>query len=335
MSRRANIAIVGAQGLVGSMILDILTERHFPVGELRLGATARSAGHKVIWQDRSLVVQEVDAAFFTGLDFVFFAATNEASQKWAPVAIEQGAICIDKSSAFRLDPAVPLVVPEVNGEQLQYQTGLVASPNCSTIQLVMALKPLLNIGIESINVSTYQATSGTGREAIEELQVATGHHLAGEPFEPTVYPVNIAFNVLPQCDAFGADGYTKEEWKLILETRKILQQPDLKITATAARVPVAVGHSEAVHLTLAKEISLIDLRQLLSEMPGVVVLDERAPAGYPTPLQVAGKDEVYIGRIRKDLSKDRSYHLWVVADNLRKGAATNAIQIAEELWSVK
>ncbi|GAB6875726.1 aspartate-semialdehyde dehydrogenase [Thermaerobacter litoralis] len=326
------VAVVGATGLVGQQVLRILEERRFPVDELRPLATSRSAGRAVAFGGADWEVREATAEALRGCDFAFFAASGDVSRELAPVAARAGTVVIDKSNTFRMDPEVPLVVPEVNGHALARHRNLIASPNCSTIQLVVALKPILDrFGLERVVVSTYQAVSGTGAAALEELEAEVRADGQGSGFEPQVYPRPIAFNVLPHCDRFEDEGYTLEEWKLVRESRKILERPDLAVTATAVRVPVRVGHSEAVWLQTREDASVADLRQVLSSAPGVVLVDDPASAAYPTPLEVAGHDEVYVGRVRRDPTAPRAFWLWIVADNLRKGAATNAVQIAEAL----
>ncbi|ADU51147.1 aspartate semialdehyde dehydrogenase [Thermaerobacter marianensis DSM 12885] len=326
------VAVVGATGLVGQQVLRVLEERRFPVDELRPLATSRSAGRQVEFAGSSWEVGEATAEALEGADFAFFAASSDISRQLAPVAARAGTVVIDKSNTFRMDPEVPLVVPEVNGHALAGHRNLIASPNCSTIQLVVALKPILDrFGLERVVVSTYQAVSGTGAAALDELEAEVRAHLEGRDHAPEVYPRPIAFNVLPHCDRFEAEGYTLEEWKLVRETRKILGIDDLPVTATAVRVPVRVGHSEAVWLQTRDEATVDDLRRALAAAPGLVVRDDPGGAEYPTPLEVAGRDEVFVGRIRRDPTAPRAFWLWVVADNLRKGAATNAVQIAEAL----
>ncbi|EKP93625.1 aspartate-semialdehyde dehydrogenase [Thermaerobacter subterraneus] len=326
------VAVVGATGLVGQQVLRVLEERRFPVEELRPLATSRSAGRTVEFGGTTWEVGEATAGALAGVDFAFFAASGDVSKELAPVAARAGAVVIDKSNTFRMDPEVPLVVPEVNGHALARHRNLIASPNCSTIQLVVALKPILDrFGLEQVVVSTYQAVSGTGAAALDELEAEVRAGVEGRVHGPQVYPQPIAFNVLPHCDRFEAEGYTLEEWKLVRETRKILEQPGLAVTATAVRVPVRVGHSEAVWLRTREEATVDDLRSALQAAPGVVVVDDPGAGAYPTPLQVAGRDEVYVGRLRHDPAVPRAFWLWIVADNLRKGAATNAVQIAEAL----
>ncbi|MFO7172343.1 MAG: aspartate-semialdehyde dehydrogenase [Bacillota bacterium] len=327
-----NVAILGASGLVGQTLVRLLEERDFPVGKLRILATARSAGQTVTFRGEELVIEEATPDAFAGVDIAFFAASNEASRDLAPEAVRRGAVVIDKSSYWRMHPEVPLAVPEVNPDAIRQHRGIIASPNCSTIQLVLPLKALHDAaGLRRVVVSTYQAVSGTGKEAVEELRRQAPRVLAGEDPEPRVYPRPIAFNVLPHCDSFQENGYTREEMKLTLETRKILGLPDLPIAATAVRVPVFTGHSEAVLVETEEKLTPAQAREVLARMPGVVVVDDPAAPAYPDPVMAAGRDEVFVGRIREDLSSPTGLWLWVVSDNLRKGAATNAIQIAEFL----
>lgn len=326
------VGIVGATGLVGSKVIELLSERKFPVSELRLLATARSAGTVMRAFDRDIVVEEVVADSFRGLDLCFFAVSSDVSRELAPRAVEQGAVVIDKSNAFRMDPRVPLVVPEVNADHLQRHRGIIASPNCSTIQMVVALKPIEdNAGISRVVVATYQSVSGSGKEAMEELRSQTGDLLQGLPATPAAYARQIAFNLIPQIDAFMAEDYTGEEWKMTLETRKILDRPDLHVSATCVRVPVFVAHSEAVLVETRQPLSPAAARELLRRAPSVTVVDDPAGAQYAVPADAAGSDLVYVSRIRRDLSCPNGLWMWVVADNLRKGAATNAVQIAESL----
>ncbi|PZN05553.1 MAG: aspartate-semialdehyde dehydrogenase [Bacillota bacterium] len=330
------VAVVGATGLVGQRLLQVLEERRFPVDELRPLATSRSAGRRVRFAGSSWAVGEASVAALAGVDIAFFAASGEVSRQLAPEAARAGTVVIDKSNAFRMDPAVPLVVPEVNGHALAHHRNLIASPNCSTIQLVVALKPILDrFGLERVVVATYQAVSGTGAAALDELEAEVRAGVEGRTHPPQVYPKPIAFNVLPHCDRFEAEGFTLEEWKLVRETRKILERDDLPVTATAVRVPVRVGHSEAVWIQTRDEATVEELRRVLAAAPGVVVEDDPQAGAYPTPLAVAGRDEVFVGRIRRDPTTPRAFWLWIVADNLRKGAATNAVQIAEALVGAK
>lgn len=326
---RVNVAILGATGLVGQELLGILEERAFPVGELRLAGSDRSIGQRVRALGREVVLSRPDLAFFQGMDIAFSAVQSDVARSLAPLAREAGCIMIDKSSAFRMDPAVPLVVPEVNPHALLGHEGVVASPNCSTTQLVVALHPLRSLGpITHVDVSTYQAVSGTGRDAVQEMEA----QMRGSASPPKVYPKRILGNVLPQVDSFDENGYSVEELKLIRETRKILEAPDLQLTATAVRVPVFRGHGEAVSVQFEDEIDVADAREALGKASGVRVLDL---PDVPTSLDADGNDWVWVGRLRKDLSTPRGLHFFVVSDNLRKGAATNAVQIAERLLGFK
>lgn len=322
------VAVVGATGLVGEKVLRLLEERNFPVSDLVPMASERSAGKTVRFRDTDITVRPLAVDEFKGIDFAFFAAGTDINKQWAPEAVRLGAVVVDKSNAFRMDPRVPLVVPEVNPEALERHEGIIASPNCSTIQLVMALHPLRKLGkMQRVIISTYQAVSGTGTDAMHELE----QQVAGD-LTSRVYPKQIAFNVLPQCDSFEDNGYTKEEMKLVNETRKILNEPDLLISATAVRVPVRVGHSESVLVEFDQPVDPESVRETLSQAPGVKVVDDPGIAGgYPTALDAAENDLVLVGRVRRDLSSPRGIWLWIVADNLRKGAATNAVQIAEHL----
>jgi aspartate-semialdehyde dehydrogenase len=318
--------------LVGQKILKILAERDFPVGDLTLMATARSAGQAFEFRGRSRTVEEARPDRFDHVDVAFFAATAAASQELAPEAVKRGAVVIDKSSVFRMTPGVPLVVPEVNPDALDGHQGIIASPNCSTIQFVMVLAPLCRRrAVRRVVVSTYQSVSGTGREAVEELTAQSRAVLDGHPVKGEVYPHQIAFNVLPHIDKFDPEGYTGEETKMIQETRKIMGLPGLAITATTARVPTYVGHAESVNIEFEDDLGPDEARRILNSAAGVVVADDPARNGYPLPVDAAGRDEVFVGRIRKDFSIPHGLNLWIVSDNLRKGAATNAVQIAETL----
>ncbi len=330
------MAVVGAAGLVGHKILEVLAERGFPVGGLTLMATARSAGQTAEFQGRKVTIQEAQPELFDRVDLVFFAATGAASQNLAPEAVRRGAVVIDKSATFRMTEGVPLVVPEVNQEALDGHRGIIASPNCSTIQMVLVLAPLHRARpLKRVVVSTYQAVSGTGREAVEELDAQTRDLLAGRPATANVYPHQIAFNILPHIDKFTPDGDTLEEIKMIQETRKIMSLPDLPITATTARVPTRVGHAESVNVELAGPLAPEEARAILSAAPGVTVVDDPSANLYPLPIEAAGRDDTLVGRIRRDQSVPHGLNLWVVSDNLRKGAATNAVQIAETLVARK
>lgn len=327
-----NVAVVGAGGLVGQKVLGLLEERRFPVGRLLLMATSRSAGQAVEYLGRTYTIQPAEADLFEGVDIAFFAVPAEVSRSLAPEAVKRGAVVIDKSNAFRQDPATPLIVPEVNSEALAGHQGIIASPNCSTIQLVLPLSAIERVSrLTRVIVSTYQSVSGTGREAMDELIEQSHAVLGGRPVTARVYPQPIAFNLLPHIDDFAPGGHSKEELKMINETRKILGRPDLPISATTVRVPVEVGHSEAVWVETERQVSPEEVRAAMSGLDGLVVQDDPALGVYPTPITAAGRDEVFVGRIREDLSSERGLVFWAVADNLRKGAATNAVQIAEAL----
>ena len=329
---RYAVAVVGATGAVGREMVEILEERKFPIGELRLLASERSAGEEIVYCGKELAVDLLTDDVLGGLDFALFSAGADVSRRFAPVAVQQGAIVIDNSSAFRMEPNVPLVVPEVNPAALGRHQGLIANPNCSTIQMVVALKPLHDAAtISRIVVTTFQSVSGTGREAMDELLDQTRAILGFQAVEQKVYPHQIAFNCLPHIDEFEADGYSREEMKLANETRKILNDPTIRITATTVRVPVFRGHSESVNIETERPLGANEARALLTEAPGVVVMDDPKRAVYPLPLDAAGNDAVYVGRIREDRSVEHGLNLWIVSDNLRKGAALNAVQIAEAL----
>ncbi len=326
------VAVVGATGAVGTEMIDILAERKFPVGELRPLASARSVGDRVSFHDRDLVVRELTNDSFEGVDIALFSAGADISREYAPLAAKAGAVVIDNSAAWRMGKDVPLVVPEVNRADIAKHKGIIANPNCSTIQMVVALKPLHDAArIKRVVVTTFQSVSGTGKEAMDELLEETQALLSFKEPEPKVYPHQIAFNCLPHIDDFLPSGYTKEEMKLLNETRKIMGDDAIRITATTVRVPVYVGHAESVNIETEKKLSANEARAILCEAPGVLLYDDPAHKIYPTPLDTAGKDEVYVGRIREDESVPNGLNLWIVADNLRKGAALNAVQIAEEL----
>jgi aspartate-semialdehyde dehydrogenase len=334
MSRLFNVAVVGATGAVGNQMLEILAERNFPIKELRLLASERSEGKLLEFKGEQLVVQKLGRDSFKDIDIALFSAGGSRSEEFCPIAAASGAVCVDNSSAWRMDPEVPLVVPEVNPDDVaQYtQKGIVANPNCSTIQMMVALKPLHDYAkIKRIVVSTYQAVSGTGLSAIDELRIQSGELLNGRPAECKVYPRQIAFNCLPHIDVFLDNGYTKEEMKMVNETRKIFGDDSIRVTATTVRVPVFYSHSEAVNIETEKPLSAVKARELLAAAPGVEVVDDVAKQVYPTAIDAAGQDLTYVGRMREDESIENGLNLWVVADNLRKGAATNAVQIAELL----
>ena len=331
-----SVAVVGATGLVGETMIQVLEERAFPISELHALASNRSVGKSVQYMGRSIPVKELSTFDFSKVDIGLFSPGAEVSREYAPKAAEAGCIVIDNTAEFRYDDDVPLIVPEVNPHAIvDYKNrGIIANPNCSTVQLVVALKPIHDaVGIERINVATYQSVSGAGREAVQELAEQSISLLSGKgPVEARVVAKQIAFNCVPQIDRFEDNGYTREEMKLVWETRKILGDPAIRITATAVRVPVFYGHSEVVSIETRTKITAAQARALLEKAPGVEVLDERRPGGYPTAAtEAANCDTVYVGRIREDLSTDRGLNLWVVADNVRKGAATNSIQIAELL----
>ncbi len=329
-----NVAILGATGAVGGEMVRVLEQRGFPAASLRLLSTQRSAGRRILFRGRGHEVTEVIPASFDGVDLALFSAGADASRTWAPIARAAGATVIDNSNAFRYEADVPLVVPEVNREALEHHAGLIANPNCSTIQLVLVLAPLARaVPIERVVVATYQSVSGTGVDAIAELngQLAAGVRGDGPAPAPRIYPRPIADNVLPQVDDFLENGYCREEMKLVWESRKILSLPGLRLSATAVRVPVRVAHSEAVTIDFARSVSPAEARSILAHAPGVRVVDDPARGEYPTPLEAAGGDLALVGRIRNDLSHDRGLVLFIACDNLRKGAALNAVQIAEQL----
>ncbi|MEO6263596.1 MAG: aspartate-semialdehyde dehydrogenase [Luteimonas sp.] len=332
MSKTFKVAVIGATGAVGEVMLSILAERKFPVGELVALASERSAGGTVNFGNREIVVRDLATFDPTGIEIALFSAGGAISKQYAPKFAAAGAVVIDNSSAFRYDDDVPLVVTEVNPETAKNRPrGIIANPNCSTMQLVVALAPIhRKAGIERINVATYQSVSGTGRRALEELGKQTAGMLNFQAVEPEVYPVQIAFNVIPHGGDFTDNGYTTEEMKLVWETRKILGDDAIGVNATVVRVPVFYGHSEAVNVETRDKLSAADARKLLEAAPGVEVVDEYKDGGYPTPVtHASGNDPVYVGRIRDDLSHPHGLNLWIVSDNIRKGAALNAVQIAE------
>ena len=329
--KKFNVAIVGATGLVGQELLDTLEKRQFPIETLELLASEKSAGQVLMFNQKPVKVKALTEESFKNIDFALFSAGSSISEKFAPIAAKAGAVVIDNTSFFRMKKDVPLVVPEVNGEATKNHNGIIANPNCSTAQLVMALKPIHDeFNIERVVISTYQSVSGAGKEALQELESHSRYNLAGKEAEAEVFPHSMSFNVIPQIDVFQENGYTKEEMKMIEETKKILD-PNIKVTATAVRVPVFISHSEAVNIQTTKPIDIEKLRTILDNFNGVTVLDDPSSLTYPTPKDVAGKDDVYVGRIRKDVSLENAVELWIVADNLKKGAALNAVQIAEYL----
>ena len=332
MSKQFKVAVVGATGAVGEVMLSILAERDFPASEVIALASERSAGMTVAFGNGDLVVQDLATFDPAGVDIALFSAGGATSKEYAPKFAAAGAVVIDNSSTFRYDDDVPLVVSEVNPEAIRNRPrGIIANPNCSTMQLMVALKPIFDAaGIERINVATYQSVSGAGRSGLEELGVQTGKLLNFQDIEPKKFQAQIAFNLIPHIDDFQDNGYTKEEMKLVWETRKILGDEAIQVNPTAVRVPVFYGHSEAVNVETRDKLSAQQARELLERAPGVVVVDERKAGGYPTPVtHASGSDAVYVGRIREDLSHPRGLNLWVVSDNIRKGAALNAVQIAE------
>lgn len=335
MSRTFDVAILGATGAVGEAMLSILEERNFPVGKLYPLASSRSAGKTVLFRNQQIDVLDVAEFDFSRAQIGLFSAGGSVSAQYAPIAGAAGCVVIDNTAHFRYDEDIPLVVPEVNPQAIAQYTArnIIANPNCSTIQMLVALKPIHDaVGIERINVATYQAVSGTGKEAIAELVQQTGELLNGRPAEAEVYAKQIAFNVLPHIDVFLDNGYTKEEMKMVWETRKIMGDAQIQVNPTAVRVPVFYGHSEAVHIETRQKISAAAARELLANAPGIELLDEAKPGGYPTPVtEAAGRDPVFVGRIREDISHPRGLNLWVVSDNVRKGAALNSVQIAEIL----
>ncbi len=330
-----SVAVVGATGAVGNEMISILEERKFPVKEVRLLASDRSDGKKLEFSEKNITVKKTDSSSFNEIDIALFSAGASRSKEFAPLAVRSGAIVIDNSSAFRMDPDVPLVVPEVNPHAIARHKGIIANPNCSTIQMVVVLKPIHDaVRIKRIVVSTYQAVSGTGKEAIEELSQQTRDLFNYREVKHQVYPHQISFNCLPQIDIFEENHYTKEEMKMINETKKIIEDDTIAITATAVRVPVFYGHSESVNIETEKKLTADEARELLSDAPGVKLIDNIDALEYPLAIKAAGRDEVFVGRIREDESIEKGLNLWIVSDNIRKGAALNAIQIAEILIGV-
>lgn len=330
------VAVVGATGAVGNEMVSILEERKFPVEELRLFASERTAGEKLRFMGREHTVKLLENDSFSGVDIALFSAGEGLSRKLAPVAVSAGAVVIDNSAAWRMDPLVPLVVPEVNLDAAFYHQGIIANPNCSTIQLVVVLKPIHEMSrIRRITVSSYQSVSGTGKEAIDELLEQARALISFGELRSEVYPFQIAFNLIPQIGSFEEDGSSTEELKLVNETQKIMGDPAIRVTATTVRVPVFRSHGESVNLELDEPVSIDEIKALLSTAPGIRVCDDPPKGIYPMPVDVTGTDEVYVGRIREDKTLDAGLNLWIVADNLRKGAALNAIQIAEGLIKIQ
>nr|WP_268874510.1 aspartate-semialdehyde dehydrogenase [Rossellomorea aquimaris] len=335
-----HVAVVGATGAVGNQMLKTLEKRNFPIKQLTLLSSARSAGSTVTFKGKEWVVEEAKPESFIGVDIALFSAGGDVSKRLAPEAVKHGAIVVDNTSAFRMDPNVPLVVPEVNEEDLKLHNGIIANPNCSTIQMVAALEPVRKkYGLTKVIVSTYQAVSGAGAVAIDELQQQSQAILSQEAFEPSVLPVKgdkkhyqIAFNAIPQIDKFDDNGFTFEEMKMINETKKIMHMPALKVSATCVRLPVVTGHSESVYIEIEQDsVSVKDLHEILNEAPGVTLEDVPEEQIYPMPAHAVGKPDVFVGRVRKDLDEANGFHMWIVSDNLLKGAAWNSVQIAESL----
>ncbi|MBS4177069.1 aspartate-semialdehyde dehydrogenase [Lederbergia citrea] len=335
-----HLAIMGATGAVGQQILKTLEKRDFPIRKLSLLSSARSAGKEITFKGQTIIVEEAVPEAFEGVDIALFSAGGSISEKFAHEAVKRGAIVIDNTSAFRMNPEVPLVVPEVNEQALHGHNGIIANPNCSTIQMVAALEPIKKAyGLQKVVVSTYQAVSGAGAAAINELEEQTNAILNNEDFSPSVLPVGsadkhyqIAFNVIPQIDQFSDNGFTLEELKMINETKKIMEMPDLKVAATCVRLPVETGHSESVYIEIEKDhVEVEDIKNTLLNAPGVTLQDKPTEQLYPMPAMAAGKEDVFVGRIRKDLDEETGFHMWIVSDNLLKGAALNTIQIAESL----
>jgi aspartate-semialdehyde dehydrogenase len=326
------VAVVGATGVVGKEMISVLEERTFPVQKLRLFASERSEGKTLDFLGKPVNVEILTDKVFDGIDIALFSAGGDRSREFAPIAAREGCIVVDNSSAWRMDAEVPLIVPEVNPDDIDWHKGIIANPNCSTIQMVVVLKPLHDAGkIKRIVVTTFQSVSGTGKNAIEELMNQTKELMSFQNITPSVYPHQIAFNCLPHIDVFMDNGYTKEEIKMVNETQKILGDKSVKVTATTVRVPVFRAHSESINIETEKKLSANEVRALLSASPGVIVYDAPDKNIYPLPIDVSGKDEVYVGRVREDTTIENGINLWIAADNLRKGAALNAVQIAEEL----
>lgn len=333
MTKKYNVAVVGATGAVGEVMLEILQKRKFPIENIYPLASERSAGSTILFNGKPVVVGILDQFDFSKADFALFSAGGSVSAQYAPIAAKAGCVVIDNTSHFRYDDDKPLVIPEVNPHALKDHNNIIANPNCSTIQMLVALKPIYDaVGIERINVATYQSVSGGGKRAIEELASQTAQLMNGKKIKPGLMPKQIAFNVIPQIDVFLENGYTKEEMKMVWETRKIFEDEHIQVNPTAVRVPVFYGHSEAIHIETKEKITAAAAKKLLSKAPGVKVIDKREDGGYPTASSDAtGKDGVFVGRIREDISHPNGLNLWVVSDNIRKGAALNSVQIAETL----
>ncbi|MFB6466694.1 aspartate-semialdehyde dehydrogenase [Cytobacillus sp. Hz8] len=335
-----HVAVVGATGAVGGQMLQTLENRNFPISKLTLLSSSRSAGKKLTFKGEEYTVQEAKPESFEGVDIALFSAGGSVSKALAPEAAKRGAICVDNTSAFRMDQDTPLVVPEVNKADLHEHHGIIANPNCSTIQMVVALEPIRQkFGLKKVIVSTYQAVSGSGASAIEELNQQTKAIVSGESFEPKILPVKsdklhyqIAFNAIPQIDVFEDNGFTYEEMKMINETKKIMHLPEVQVAATCVRIPVATGHSESVYFEIEEDgVTANDLKEIFATAPGVILQDDPSNQIYPMAVDCVGKNDVFVGRIRKDLDEPKGFHMWVVSDNLLKGAAWNSVQIAESL----
>ncbi|WP_028573956.1 aspartate-semialdehyde dehydrogenase [Desulfonatronovibrio hydrogenovorans] len=332
MSDNPVVAVVGATGAVGREMLKTLEQRNFPARQVIALASARSAGSKVLFKDQEITVDELGKDSFKGVDLAIFSAGGATSEKFAPIAVESGCVVVDNSNAWRMDKNVPLVVPEVNPEALDGHRGIIANPNCSTIQMVVVLKPLHDAGtIKRVIVSTYQAVSGSGQKAVDELETQVRNLFSMKEIEPKVYPYQIAFNCLPHIDVFLENDYTMEEMKMVNETKKIMGSDQVRVTATTVRVPVFYGHCESVNIETEKKITPQEARAILSQAPGITVLDNPAEKIYPMPLFAAGEDDTFVGRIREDETIANGLNLWIVADNIRKGAALNTVQISELL----
>ncbi|MET3288551.1 UNVERIFIED_CONTAM: aspartate-semialdehyde dehydrogenase [Brevibacillus sp. OAP136] len=337
--KKVNVAVVGATGAVGQQMISLLEQRDFPINQLKLLASGRSAGKTVKFKGQDVVIEEATPDSFAGVDYALFSAGGSISKDLAPHAVRHGAVVIDNTSAFRMDPEIPLVVPEVNMDAAHQHKGIIANPNCSTIQMVAALKPLYDrFGIDRIIVSTYQAVSGAGQSAINELQEQSRDILDGKQAKANVLPVSklpvhhqIAYNAIPQIDVFTDNGFTYEEMKMINETKKILGDDTVNVSATCVRIPVIYGHSESVYVELKQDYDLAEVKQLISDAPGVVLQDSPEEQVYPLATEATGKLDVFVGRVRRDLHHPRGLHMWIVSDNLLKGAAWNTVQIAEEL----
>jgi aspartate-semialdehyde dehydrogenase len=330
--KKYNVAVLGATGMVGKEMMKVLEERKFPVNKFIPLASTRTAGTKVTFKGKKYTVEVAKPESFEGIDIGLFSAGAKISEMLAPEAVKRGTVVIDNTSFFRMDPNVPLVVPEVNAYDLKWHKGIIANPNCSTAQMLMAIKPIHDVAkIKRIVVSTYQSTSGWGKEAVEELFIQTKAVLSGKKVQVKILPKQIAFNVIPQIDSFTSNGYTKEEMKMVNETKKIMGDPSIQVTATTVRVPVVIGHSESVNIETERKISAKQVREILAKFPTVKVMDDPEKGIYPTPVDCVGKDETFVGRIREDISIPNGIEMWIVSDNLRRGAATNAVIIAEKM----